>query len=67
MTGPLPALRAALLVEADLSMVDFSGAELPGADLTGVDLDGAILIGTKGLASAKRLDKCRERRSRQSL
>lgn len=48
-------LTGASLINADLSKADLTGADLTEADLTGVDFDGAILIGVKGLDTARGL------------
>ncbi len=46
-------LSGASLVGTNLAGADLSFADLTGANLSGADLDGTILVGVKGLDSAK--------------
>lgn len=48
-------LSGAHLGGAALSKVDFTGADLTGTDFTGADVYNAVLVGAKGLDSAKGL------------
>lgn len=52
-------LAGAVLRRADLSRADLSGADLTGVDFSEADLDGVILIGARGLGTAKGLATAR--------
>jgi uncharacterized protein YjbI with pentapeptide repeats len=54
-------LRGANLFRAKLSGADMAGADVAGADFTEADLEGTVLKGTKGLDTAKGMDKATNR------